>query len=89
MNIRSNMKHLRKKDPQVSNKIAKPMVKVFTWPAGALEVKEQIFSTIDEAKEFIGKINSNEVHIKMYNEHRQCIHSELRSKGKTSGWLYA
>jgi len=89
MNIRSNMKHLRKKDPQVSNKNASPMVKVFTWPAGALEVKEHQFGSIDEAKEFIGKINSNEVHIKMYNEKRECIHSELRSKGKTSGWLYA
>jgi hypothetical protein len=89
MNIRSNMKHLRKKDPQVSNKNASPMVKVFTWPAGALEVKEHQFANIDEAKEFIGKISSNEVHIKMYNEKRECIHSELRSKGKTSGWLYA
>jgi hypothetical protein len=89
MNIRSNRKHLRKKDEQVSNKNANPIVKVFTWPAGALEVKEYQFGSIDKAKEFIGKIESNEVHIKMYNEKRQCIHSELRSKGKTSGWLYA
>ena len=87
--IRSNMKHLKKKDPQKSNKPTKPLVKVFEWTAGALEVNERTFESIESAKEFIGKIKSNEVHIKMYNEKRECIHSELRSKGKTSGWLYA
>jgi hypothetical protein len=87
--IRSNMKHLKKKDPQKSNKPTKPLVKVFEWTAGALEVNERTFESIESAKQFIGKIKSNEVHIKMYNEHRECIHSEIRSKGKTSGWQYA
>ena len=66
--IRSNMKHLKKKDPQKSNKPTKPLVKVFEWTAGALEVNERTFESIESAKEFIGKIKSNEVHIKMYNE---------------------
>lgn len=89
MAIRSNRVSLLKKDPQVSSKSASPLVKVFEWKAGALEITQKVFSNLDEAKHYVSTIKGDELHIKMYNEHRECIHSEVRSKGHVSGWLYA
>lgn len=79
--LRSNMKHLRKKDPIPSEKHNKPLVKVFEWLDGSMEVKEITFESVREAKEYIKSINSKDVHIKIYNEHRELVHSENREKG--------
>jgi hypothetical protein len=89
MAISSNRVNLLKKDPQLSSKPVNPIVKVFEWKAGGLEISQKVFSNLNEAKHYISTIKGDELHIKMYNEHRECIHSEVRSKGKVSGWLYA
>lgn len=87
--LRSNMKHLRKKDPIPSNRENKPLVKVFQWVAGGLEVKELTFDSVKDAKEYIKSIEDNSVHIKIYNEHRELVHSENREKGHKDNYQYA
>lgn len=89
MAIRTNRISLLKKDPQKSSKAVDPVVKVFEWKAGALEITQKVFSNLNDAKAYVSTINGTELHIKMYNEYRECIHSEVRSKGNVSGWLYA
>lgn len=89
MAIRSNRVSLLKKDPQVSSKVGNPVVKVFEWKAGALEITQKVFSNLNDAKAYVSTIGGDELHIKMYNEYKECIHSEVRSKGHVSGWLYA
>jgi hypothetical protein len=89
MAIRSNRIKLLKKDPHVSSNSTNPVVKVFEWKAGALEISQKVFSNLNEAKHYVSTIKGDELHIKMYNEHRECIHSEVRSNGNVSGWLYA
>ena len=89
MSIRSSRINLLKKDPQKSSKPGSPVVKVFEWKAGALEIHQKVFSNLNDAKAYVATIIGDELHIKMYNEYRECIHSEIRSKGNVSGWLYA
>lgn len=89
MAIRTNRISLLKKDPQKSSKPVNPVVKLFEWKAGALEIHQKVFANLNDAKQYVHSIKGDELHIKMYNEYRECIHSEVRSKGNVSGWLYA
>lgn len=89
MAIRSNRLSLLKKDPQKLSIPGNPVVKVFEWKGGSLEISQKTFSNLDEAKQYVHSIKGDELHIKMYNEFRECIHSEVRSNGIVSGWLYA
>jgi hypothetical protein len=89
MAIRSKRVSLLKKDPQKSSTPQNPVVKVFEWKAGGLEIRQKVFSNLNDAKAYVSTISGDELHIKMYNEHRECIHSEVRSNGNVSGWLYA
>lgn len=89
MNIRSKRVSFLKKDPQISSTPKNPVVKVFEWKAGSLEISQKVFENLNDAKAYVSSIIGDELHIKMYNEYRECIHSEIRSKGKVSGWLYA
>lgn len=89
MAIRSNRVKLLKKDPQKSSIAGNPVVKVFEWRGGALEIYQKVFSNLNDAKAYVSTIKGNELHIKIYNEYRECIHSEIRGKEEQSNWSYA